>query len=390
MSGVFLTGADLLVNGGWQAGQGVLIEGRTIAGVLDQDASVPADRVRLPPGSLLAPGLVDIQVNGGGGILFNETPTAEAARAIADAHRRLGTTAILPTLITDTGTAMQQAALAVVGLSDHGVLGIHFEGPFLSPARPGVHAARLIRAPQESDLRLIEQLARRLDGAVLLTLAPEMVSDATLRRLAEAGVILSAGHSEASYERTMDAIAAGVRGFTHLFNAMPGPVARAPGIAAAALLDGASWCGVIADGVHVHPALLRLLLAARPGRVMLVSDAMPPVGTDAGSFTLQGRTILRGHGRLTTEDGTLAGADICLADAVRTVVRQLGLSSAQALTMAAEWPATFLGLQNRVGRIAAGCRADLLLLTPGLDVLGTWLGGRFQGEPGVMPVLAAA
>ncbi len=385
-----MTGAAILTDGAWQSGRGVLVQDGAILAVIPDTAPVTADIVALPPETLLAPGLIDIQVNGGGGVLFNDAPTPEAARAIAAAHRSLGTTSILPTLITDTEAAMRQAAQAVEG-SCPGILGVHFEGPFLSPARPGVHARALIRAPRETEVILLAELAQRLDGVVLLTLAPEVVDDAVLRRLAEAGVILSAGHSEADYERVVGAVAAGLRGFTHVFNAMPGPSARAPGLVAAALLDPATWCGVIADGVHVHPAMLRLLLAAKPpGRVMLVSDAMPPVGTSCARFELQGRRILRGNGRLTTEDGTLAGADICLADAVRVAVATLGLDAAQALTMASTSPATFLGLQDRVGRIAAGCRADFVLLSPSLDVLGTWLGGQFQGEPGVLARRAAA
>ncbi len=385
----FLTGPDILVDGAWQAGRGVLVQDGAVRAVLPLSARVPADRVALPPDSLLAPGLVDIQVNGGGGVLFNDAPTADAARAIAAAHRRLGTTSILPTLITDAGDAMRRAGQAVQS-AGQGVLGVHFEGPFLSPARPGVHAPSLIRTPTEADLAFLEQLAARLPGVVLLTVAPEMVGEATLRRLAAAGIVLSAGHSEASYEDGVQAIAAGLRGFTHVFNAMPGPAARSPGLAAAALLDRDSWCGVIADGIHVHPAMLRLLLAAKPaGRVMLVSDAMPPVGTRLDRFELQGRTILRSRGRLATEDGTLAGADLCLADAVRFAVRTLGLQPAQALGMASQAPADFLRLLGKVGRIAAGCRADFTLLTQDLEVLGTWLGGEWQGEPGVLARAAA-
>ena len=392
MSATFLTGAALLARGGWLHGHGVLVQGGLIAGVLPQATIVQAAHIGLPPGSLLSPGLVDVQVNGGGGVLFNDAPTAHAARAIAAAHRRLGTTAILPTLITDSPAVMQQAAGAARAVTaDDGIAGIHFEGPFLSPARPGVHQPTLLRSATEADLALLEALAADVDGTVLLTVAPERVNDATLRRLAKAGVVVSAGHSEASLDRTTEAIAAGLRGFTHVFNAMPAASGRSPGLAAAALLDPDTWCGVIADGLHVHPAMLRLLLAAKPaGRVMLVSDAMSCVGTDAPSFRLQGRTILRRGGALTTPDGTLAGADICLADAVRCCVDLLGLAPAAALTMATEAPAAFLGQQARIGRIAPGCRADLLLLSATLDVLGTWLGGRWQGQPGVLPSLEAA
>ncbi len=379
MGARLLTGAAILHRGEWLAGHGVLVQGGTIRAVLPEGGDIAAPRTHLPPGSKLAPGLVDVQVNGGGGILFNDAPTAEAARAIAAAHRKLGTTAILPTLITDTKAVFSSAAEAAQ--TGQGVIGIHFEGPFLSQAKPGVHRADLIRPPDESDLLGLEALAARLDGPVLLTLAPETVPCADLRRLRAAGLVLSAGHSAASFEQCEAALAAGVTGFTHLFNAMPPLAARAPGITAAALLHRQAWCGVIADGIHVHPAMLRLLLASRPAnRAMLVSDAMPPTGTDDAVFNLQGRTIFRRDGCLVTEDGTLAGADLCLMEAVRRIVQLTGISDAQALTMASEVPAAFLGLAERFGSIAAGRQADMVLLTEGLEVIGTWLAGQWQGE----------
>ncbi len=379
MDAGFLTGAAILHEGAWLHGHGVLIQGGVIRAVLPANADVAAPCIGLPRDSKLAPGLVDAQVNGGGGILFNDDPSATSARAIAAAHRRLGTTAILPTLITDTPDIFLSAARAAE--TGSGVVGIHFEGPFLSHERPGVHTARLIRPPDDSDLDCLESLAARLDGAVLLTLAPETVACGDLRRLSAAGVVLSAGHSAASFEQTEAALEAGVTGFTHVFNAMPAPSARAPGIVGAALLHAEAWCGVIADGVHVHPAMLRLLMASRgANRVMLVSDAMPPTGTDDAVFSLQGRTIFRRDGCLMTADGTLAGADLCLMEAVRRAIRLLGISDAQALTMASEVPAEFLGLAGKVGSVAPGRQADMVLLTETLEVIGTWLAGEWQGE----------
>jgi N-acetylglucosamine-6-phosphate deacetylase len=372
MSAQFLTNAAVLCEGAWRTGLGVLVEGGLIRAILSEQEPVAADRVCLPPGSLLAPGLIDIQVNGGGGVLFNDAPTQQTARAIAAAHRRLGTTGILPTLITDTPERFFQAA-AAAGVGD-GVLGIHFEGPFLGQSRPGVHQASLIRAPEEADLACLEALARRMP--VLLTVAPETVDAPTLGRLHAAGIVLSAGHSAASFEAASAAIAAGVTGFTHVFNAMPPLMSREPGIAAAALLHPHTWCGVIADGVHVHPAMLRLLLATRPAaKIILVSDSMPPAGTEATSFDLLGRRIHRRCGRLVTEDGTLAGADLCLAAAVRRAVEFLGISAAQALCMASSAPAAFLGIDGVRGYIRPGFAADLVLLTETLEVLGTWVAG---------------
>jgi N-acetylglucosamine-6-phosphate deacetylase len=379
MSRVALAGAAILQAGKWVHGRAVVLEGGTISAVVPQDDLAKCDRVNLPPGSLLAPGLIDIQVNGGGGILFNDDPSAEAACEIARAHRKLGTTGILPTLITDTRRKFAQAAAAAV--PGPGILGIHFEGPFLAVSRRGVHPPEHIRAPEEADIASLEALASRLPGKVLLTVAPESVDDHVLRRLSAASIKLSAGHSAASFERVAEAVAAGVTGFTHLFNAMAPLAARAPGIAAAALLQPDSWCGVIADGFHVHQAMLRLLLASRPAsRIILVSDAMPPTGTGAQEFELQGRIIFRRGGRLVTEDGTLAGADLCLAEAVRRAVGLFGITPATALGMASAAPAAFLGIDHIRGHIAPGFAADLVLLTENLDVLGTWLAGAWQGE----------
>ncbi|WNG35491.1 N-acetylglucosamine-6-phosphate deacetylase [Archangium violaceum] len=366
-------------------GHAVVLEGERITAVLPvADAPADAEEVRLPADALLVPGFIDTQVNGAGGVLFNETPTADAALAIAAATRRSGTTGLLPTFITDAQERMFQACEAISEASSRpasGVLGIHLEGPFISGERPGVHEPRYIRAPDARDIESLTGLAERLASKgrrLLVTLAPERVDDATLRRFAAAGVVLAAGHTAAAYDRTREALTAGVRGFTHLFNAMPPVNNRQPGPVLAAL-DSEAWCGIIADGIHVHPALLRLLLKIKPpGKVFLVTDAMPPVGTDAVSFSLYGRTILRREGRLVTENGTLAGADIDMATSVRNCVRLLGLPLEESLRMASLYPACFLGLEGHLGRLAPNFRSDLTLLSPDFKVLATWVGGQEQ------------
>jgi N-acetylglucosamine-6-phosphate deacetylase len=376
MSARFYHGCDVITPEGRRSGLGVLVEEGTVRAVMQAAAAPAATRVALPPEALLAPGFIDVQVNGGGGVQFNDTPTAEAALAMATAHRRLGTLAIMPTLITSPPADMRAAAEAMVPAvaASAGVLGIHFEGPFLSPARPGVHRSDLIRPVDEADLDLLAGLAALGTGRVVLTLAPEMVPHDAQVRLAAAGVILSAGHSEAAFE----AVGPPVRGVTHIFNAMPPPASRAPGVAGAGLV-GDFFAGLILDGIHVHPAMARLVVAARGvGRTMLVSDSMSVAGTDMKSFSLMGRKILRREGRLQTEEGVLAGADLCLAQAVRNAVAWLGVEVAEAVGMASAVPADFLGLGHERGRIAPGLRADLVLLGPDLQVLGNWLGGAWQ------------
>jgi N-acetylglucosamine-6-phosphate deacetylase len=381
MTDVCYTGCRVLADGAWRDGLDVLVTNGRIEAVQPSGCARAAQRIALPPEALLAPGYIDIQVNGGGGVLFNDDPSAAAALHIAVAHRRLGTTGVFPTLITSAPETMRAAAASIAPAvaAGSGVLGIHFEGPFLSPAKPGVHRPEFIRAPAGDDIARLQALAAA-GVKVVLTLAPECVPPAQQHRLAEAGVLLCAGHSAASFEE----VGLHIRGVTHIFNAMNPLSARDPGLAAAALL-GDTFAGVILDGIHVHPAMLRLLLAAKgPNRIMLVSDSMSVAGTGATEFMLQGRRILRGAGRLTTEDGTLAGADLALAEAVRNAVTLLGVTPETAIAMATAVPAAFLGLTHDLGRIAAGLRADMVLLSPELEVLGTMLAGAFQGEPGLL------
>jgi N-acetylglucosamine-6-phosphate deacetylase len=376
MDPVFYHGCHTLIDGAVRADLGILVTEGRIQAILPKNAAPHAKHIALPPEALLAPGYIDVQVNGGGGILFNDDPSPQAARHIAAAHRRLGTTGILPTLITSTPETLHRAAANAT--TGQGVLGIHFEGPFLSPAKPGVHRADYIRLVTSEDIATLSACAARLP--VLLTLAPECVPLITQQRLAEAGIILSAGHSAAPFETVQPPIT----GATHIFNAMEPITARAPGLATAALTQDL-FAGVILDGIHVHPAMLRLLLASKPAnRILLVSDSMSVAGTPDTEFTLQGRRILRRDGRLTTEDGTLAGADLTMAQAVRNAVSLLGFTPAQAIAMATEVPAAFLRLSQDLGRIAPGLRADFTLLSPDLHVLGTMLAGHFQPTPGAL------
>ncbi|SMH48171.1 N-acetylglucosamine-6-phosphate deacetylase [Azospirillum agricola] len=374
----FLVGSRLFTGDAILDGHGLLIGEGRILDLLPSGREPDAEILRLPDEALLAPGFIDAQVNGAGGVLFNDRPTVEAALAIAAALRRSGTVGLLPTFITDDRARTEQAAraaLAAAAIPGSGVLGVHLEGPFLSPERPGVHEPRFIRAPDAADIAFLTGLAAGAPGArVLVTLAPERVEDDALARLSAGGVLLSAGHSAASVERVAEAAERGLRGVTHLFNAMPPIVNRAPGLALAGMSDPRLWCGIIADGVHVHPALLRATLAAKPaGRVFLVTDAMPPVGTDATGFTLYGQTIHRRGGRLETGDGTLAGADIDMIGAVRNAVALLGVELEEALRMASLYPAAFLGLEDRYGRLAPRHRAALVLLGADLEVLRTWV-----------------
>jgi len=370
--------AEILINGrvltprGLEAAS-VVIEGDRIAQVRAPQAG---ERGVDLAGGYLLPGFIDTQVNGGGGALFNDAPTVEAIATIGAAHRRFGTTGFLPTLISDDLSAVARAIAAVdaaIAAGVPGVLGIHIEGPFLSSDRKGIHDASKFRVLDDAAFDLLTSLKR---GKTLVTLAPEATTPEMIRRLAEAGVVVAAGHTNADYDTIRQALAAGLTGFTHLFNAMSPLTSREPGAVGAALEDEASWCGLIADGRHVHPAVLRIALRARPlDRFMLVTDALSQVGTDEKSFTVQGRPVHVVDGVCVDENGTLAGSVLDMASAVRNVAAIAGLDLAAAVRMASAAPAAFLGITDTVGTIAPGRRADLVHADEALQVRQTWIGG---------------
>ncbi len=375
---VALVNGRVLGDAGLLEGRAVLIEGSRIVDVVaeDEPRCRMADRHDLD-GLLLLPGFLDTQVNGGGGVLFNSEPTVEAIRAIGQAHRRFGTTGFLPTLISDDLQVVARGLAAVSAAIDAevpGVLGIHIEGPFLNVARKGVHNSAKLRGLDEGAVGLLTSLR---GGRTLVTLAPEMTTPDIIAKLQAAGVVVSAGHTNATYEEIRTALQHGLRGFTHLFNAMSQLTGREPGVVGAALEDQDSWCGIIVDGRHVDPAVLRIALRCkRHDRFMLVTDAMPSVGAAEKSFTLQGRVISVTDGVLVDEDGTLAGSDTDMATTVRNAVRLLGLELPEAARMASQYPAEFLGLGSELGRIAPGYRANLVLIDDEFRVRRTWIDGR--------------
>jgi N-acetylglucosamine-6-phosphate deacetylase len=331
-------------------------------------------------GGVLAPGLIDWQVNGGGGVLFNASPTPEAIGAIALAHRRVGTTAILPTVITDAPEVLAAALEAAHEAlkSAPGSFGVHVEGPYIDPRRKGIHAPEFVRKMREKD---VAQLIAAKAGATVVTVAPAAAGVDQIAKLAAAGLIVSLGHTEASAEEARAGFAAGACAVTHLFNAMSQLSSRAPGLVGAALADSNVFCGLIADGHHVHDVAMRAAFNAKgAGGITLVSDAMPPSAGGPPTFALQGRRMTRTGGRLVDEDGTLAGAAIAMLDAVRYVARTLGLPLADALRMATSTPARLLRLDDRIGALAPGLRADLVHLTGDLDLADVWIGGRREHE----------
>ena len=333
-------------------------------------------------GGILAPGLIDWQINGGGGALFNAEPTVEGIARIARAHRREGVTGFLPTVVTDAPKVLAAALAAAREARTHvpGALGIHVEGPFIDPRRKGIHPPQWIRPMREADA---EALIAARAGAMVVTLAPASVPAPLVARLAQSGIVVSLGHSEATAEEATAVFDAGARAATHLFNAMSQLNSREPGVVGAVLSDPRIVCGLIADGEHVHPAACCAAVAAKgAGGIALVSDAMPPAAGGPDTFQLQGRTMTRVGRKLVDESGTLAGAAITLIDAVRFAAITLGLPLESALTMATLTPARLLGLDAQVGRLAPGCEANLVHLTDALALAGVWMNGRAIGEDG--------
>ena len=373
-----LVNARVLVDDGFRDDLAVLLDdGGDIAALVPaSQARTQADEIDDLAGGWLAPGFIDAQVNGGGGVLFNNDTSVEAIAAIGRAHRRFGTTGFLPTLISDDAEVMARAidaTRAAIAAGVPGVLGVHLEGPYIAPARKGTHDAGKFRVPDAAEVAMATSLD---NGITLITLAPEQVPLATIRAMAARGAIVVAGHTAASYEQARAGLEAGLRGFTHLYNAMSPLQGREPGAVGAALEDRDSWCGVIVDGVHVHPGSLRVALAAKPrGKLFLVTDAMPMVGADDPAFALYGEVITAVDGVVRNAAGALAGSALDMATAVRNCVRLLGLPLDEAARMASTYPADFLGLDGRCGRIAAGLQADLVLLDESLAVRSTWIAG---------------
>ncbi|MDQ0560693.1 N-acetylglucosamine-6-phosphate deacetylase [Rhizobium mesoamericanum] len=333
-------------------------------------------------GGVLSAGFIDAQVNGGGGRMLNDEPSAASMYIIADGHRPYGTTALLPTLITDTSDATAAAIEAAKKAvkTNRGVAGLHLEGPHLAPARKGAHLAELMRPVEDKDVKAFIA-AKEAIGTLLVTMAAEQVTAKQVRELSEAGVTVSIGHSDCSSEAAEARFDAGARGVTHLFNAMSQLGHRTPGLVGAAIDHPSVWCGIIADGHHVDPKALRTALRAKrgEGKLFFVTDAMSLVGSEQDSFTLNGRTVRRERGdfcsKLVLSDGTLAGSDVDMASTIRYGVTYLELTLAEALRMATLYPARFLRLEDR-GDLSPGSRADLAHLTDALDVTRTFISGE--------------
>jgi N-acetylglucosamine-6-phosphate deacetylase len=381
MSGRYaVIGARIFDGDKWHDEAALVIAGDTVEGIVPQESLETGMPIVDAHGGIIAPGFVDLQVNGGGGLMINDKPNVETIRTICAAHAPFGTTALLITLITDTPAqtkATVEAGIEAARLKVPGFLGLHLEGPHLSIARKGAHDPALIRPMTDADQAMLIAARQKLP-VLLTTIAPESVEPASVAALAKAGVIVSLGHSATGYATASTFAEAGASMVTHLFNAMSQIGNREPGLAGAAIDIGTLSAGLIADGIHVDPATIKIALRAKqgPGKIVLVSDAMATIGTDMTSFTLNGRTIYRKDGSLRLADGTLAGADLDMISAVRYVHRAVGLDLSEALRMASLYPAQAIRQSHRLGRFANGTAADIVSLSDDLDMKSVWIGGK--------------
>lgn len=384
-----LTGARIFDGADWHERSAIVVNDGQVEGIIAADFPTDMRRVALP-GGIIVPGFIDLQVNGGGGALLNATPTVDGIRTICEAFWQFGTTACLPTLITDTPEVMDravEAGMEAAAQNMKGFLGLHLEGPHLSIARKGAHDPALIRPFSDNDLqRLIH--ARSGMPCLLTTVAAETVTTEEIAAIARHNIVVSIGHSDASYRMVADAVTAGASMVTHLFNAQSQLGNREPGVVGAALDIGKVSAGIIADGIHVHPASLGAALRGKrgPGHVFLVTDAMSVTGTKEESFVLNGRTVHRKDGALRLADGTLAGADLTMIAAVTYVHRTLGVELDEVLRMASTYPAEAMHIADRYGHLRRGARADMVLLSDEFEVESTWIAGEQVFTRGRAPI----
>lgn len=376
MSKKAIIAAKILISGRFVSDHAVIIKNDMITDLMPSE-NIPKDiSIEKYSKSLLVPGFIDIQVNGGGGALFNDDPSVKTIERIGEAHRSYGTTAFLPTLISADLDKVEAAIMAVdeaIKIGVPGVLGIHIEGPFLNIEKRGIHDASKFRQLSLKDVDLLSSLRH---GKTLVTLAPEINDHALITELVKRGVIVAVGHTNATYEQTIDALEAGICGFTHLFNAMSPFQSRAPGVVGAAFESSNTWAGIIADGFHVHPASLRHAIKTKGvDKSVLVTDAMPTVGSQTKEFWLGSEHITVENGKCANVDGSLAGSDLDMASAVKYIHQIVGFSLEEAVRMASYSPACSLDVADRLGSIAIGNKASLVLLNETIDVSKVWIDG---------------
>ncbi|MCK4731504.1 MAG: N-acetylglucosamine-6-phosphate deacetylase [Methanophagales archaeon] len=356
----------------------IIIEGDIVKDIVEI-SKIPKELEAIDlKGLSIAPGFIDAQVNGGGGCLFNENPTEECISAIYEAHKRFGTTSFLPTIFTVPNEKMLQAIDVVKSCIEnhkYGVVGLHMEGPYINEKKAGVHDKRFIQQISDEGLAIFT----KNEGVIKLwTLAPELVEESHVKELKKRNILVSAGHTNATYEQTVQSFKWGVSSATHLFNAMTQFGSREPGVIGAVFDTDNIWAGIIADGIHVHFASVRVAKKIKQEKLILVTDAMPPVGKPSTTFKIGNLEVSYSNGMCVTKDGTLAGSALDMATAVRNCIQKIGIPKDEALRMASTYPAEFLGIQDKLGKIQIGYLADMVILNNQIAVKGIIKNGKYE------------
>ena len=355
----------------------ILVSGNKVqmaGSVTDIPAGWPVHDLK---GLNISPGFIDLQLNGCGGVLFNSAITEETLDTMHATNLRTGCTAFLPTLITCSDEDMIQAVEVVRSYKEkhpERVPGIHIEGPYLNKARKGIHDEKFIRQP---DQKMIDFMVANAEVISMVTLAPEMCPHSTIKTLADAGIVVAIGHSDATLEQVKQAELAGARFITHLFNGMNQLQNREPGIVGAAFSSDILGAGIIADGYHLDWTNLLLAKKVMGDRLVLITDATPAAGTDIKTFEFAGQTIYHENGKCFGKDGTLGGSALTMIEAVQNCVKQ-GISLTEAIRMATINPASYIHMENEMGDIKPGHYANMILFNDDLEICGSISGGTLQ------------
>ena len=371
-----ITGAKIFSDHKLLDNKALLIDGENIIGIVAKNDIPDNIKIQQLNGGILSPGFIDLQVNGGGGKLFNNSSDKESLDEIIKAHQHFGTTSIMPTVISDSLNVLQRCTSTIANEinNNKSLLGVHIEGPFFNVKYRGVHQKQYINTINNDYLNLFESLQ---GFPVMLTLAPECISIKQLKHLKSLGFKILAGHTDASYDQLEEAIKYGLDGFTHLFNAMGQISAREPGVVGSALNFNNTAASIIVDLHHVHPSLIEMSYKQKPkGKLFFVSDSMATINHGEPSFELYDEVVSESNGRLINSEGKLAGSSITQIDAIKNAYTSCNIPLSDAIAMATSYPAEYLGVDDYLGSLKANYRADLAHFDIDFNVKNVWVAGK--------------
>ncbi|CAH8200224.1 N-acetylglucosamine-6-phosphate deacetylase [Vibrio aestuarianus] len=366
------TGSNVLVD------HAVIIKNELIEAVCPL-ADLPQDITTQDlKGANVSPGFIDLQLNGCGGVMLNDEVTADTMQTMHKANLKSGCTSFLPTLITSSDEDMRQAIAAAREYQTkykNQSLGLHLEGPYLNVMKKGIHSVDFIRP---SDDNMINTMCENSDVIAKVTLAPEHNNPQHIERLAKAGIVVSIGHTNATYTEARNSFESGITFATHLFNAMTPMVGREPGVVGAIYDTPDVYAGIIADGFHVDYANIRIAHKIKGEKLVLVTDATAPAGANMDYFIFVGKKVYYRDGKCVDENGTLGGSALTMIEAVQNTVEHVGIALDEALRMATLYPAKAIGVDNKLGRIKKGMVANLAIFDRDFNVQATVVNGKYE------------